>query len=229
MTDLPPPPPPPPPPPSQPPWNPPPGGPGPDVGAALSYGWQKFSQNVGPIVGIVVAPVVVLLILDLIGIFAVRGLVGIIVIAAVALLVSMVAYIGIFNAGLMATSGQRVEFAKAYQSDRWGEWIGFAIVYGLMLAAGYLVCFVGALVVLAFWGLAPFYFLDQRMSIGQALGASWQATRTHTGLPLALAICGLVAWVGGLVCGIGSFVTVPIAVIAGAFLYRYAAGQSVAE
>jgi uncharacterized membrane protein len=106
--------------------------------------------------------------------------------------------------------------------------MGFAFVYGLMLAAGYLVCFVGALVVIAYWGLAPYYFLDQRMSIGQALRSSLQATRRHDGLPMALAICGLVAWAGGLICGIGSFVTIPLAVIAGAFLYRYAAGQSVA-
>jgi uncharacterized membrane protein len=200
---------------------------GPDVGAAISYGWNKFTQNVGPLIAIVVAPIVVLLVLEFVGFVVVRGFFGILFFVALALLVSMVAYLGIFNAGLMATSGQPVDFGKAFQTDRWGDWIVFSILYGLLLAVGYALCLIGALFVIAFWGLAPFYFLDQGKSAGEALSASLAATRSNPGLPLALGLLALVGWVGSIVC-IGSLVTIPIAIIGAAFLYRQATGQSVA-
>lgn len=219
MTDLPPPPPPPPPPPT---------GGGPDAGAALSYGWKKFTENVGPLILIILAPIAVIVVLELIGAFVVRGVVGIVVSYAIALLVAIVGYLGIFNAGLMATRGEHVDFNKAFQTDRWGDWIAFAIVYGLMLAVGFALCLVGALFVVAFWGLAPFYFLDQRKSIGDALSASLEKTRGTPGLPVALGLCGLVAWAGGFACGIGTLVTMPLGVIGGAYLYRRVNNQPVA-
>jgi len=51
VTDLPPPPPP-------PPYGaPPPGAGAPDVGSAISYGWKKFQENVGPMLIVVLIPV----------------------------------------------------------------------------------------------------------------------------------------------------------------------------
>jgi uncharacterized membrane protein len=171
---------------------------------------------------------VVLAVIDLIGVLVIRGWVGILFVGALGVLVAMVGYLGIFQGALMATRGEKVDFAKAFQTDRWGEWIGFAIVYGLMVTIGYIICFVGALVVLACWGLAPFYFLDRRMRIGDAISASFETTRSISGLPVALAVLGLVGWVGGVVCGIGALVTSPLAIIGAAYLYRHATGQPVA-
>jgi uncharacterized membrane protein len=170
----------------------------------------------------------VLVVFEIIGLLVARsaGALGFILFFALALLIGIVAYIGIFNAGLMATSGQRVEFARAFQSDRWGEWIAFALLYGLMVAVGYAVCFVGALFVIAFWGLAPFYFLEQGKGVTESLRASLAATRSTPGLPVALGVLALVGWVGGLVCGIGGFVTIPVAIIGAAFLYRQVVGQT---
>ena len=61
MTDLP-------PPPYQPPpfGAQPPGGGSPDVGAALSYGWKKFQENVGPLLAVVLIPVAVQVVLSII-------------------------------------------------------------------------------------------------------------------------------------------------------------------
>jgi hypothetical protein len=200
---------------------------GADIGAALSYGWNKFTQNVGPLIGIIVAPIVVLFLVYIVGFALVRNFFGFFIVFALALLIQMVAFLGIFNAGLMATRGERVDFGKAFTTDRWGEWIGFSIVYGIMLGVGYLICGVGALVVIAFWGLAPFYFLDQKKGIGDSLSASLATTRSKPGLPLALAVTALVARAGGLVC-IGGLITYPLGIIAAAFLYRWANGQQAA-
>jgi uncharacterized membrane protein len=200
----------------------------PDLGAAISYGWRKFSTNVGPFVAIMLGPFAVLFVLEIIGLFVVRGYAGFGIFFALALLVGSVAYLGIFNAALMATSGRPIELGRAFHSDRWGEWIGFSLIYGLMLFVGSLLCGVGALFVVAFWGLAPFYFLEQGMGTSDALSASLAATRATPGLPVALGVLGLIGWVGGIVCGIGAFVSYPVAIVGAAYLYRGVVGQPIA-
>lgn len=201
---------------------------GPDMGAALSYGWKKFTENVGGFILVVLVPLIVLLAIDFIGIFVVRGIFGVLVFYALALLVSMIAYYGIFNAALMATRGEAVDVGRAFQNDNWGAWIPFAIVYGLMVGIGAVFCGIGALIVIAFFGLAPYYAIDQKKGVGDALSASLDATRSNSGLALALAVCALVGWAGGLVC-IGGLITYPVAIVAGGFLYRGVTGQSVAD
>ena len=217
---------PPPPPPSS--FGTPPPASSPDVGAAISYGWKKFQENVGPLIAIILAPVAVLIVLELIGAFVVRGFVGLLFFSALALLLAMIAYLGIFNSALMVTSGQTVEFGKAFQTDRWGEWIVFAFVFGLFVGVGAIFCGIGALIVLAFFGLAPYYFLDQRKSLGDAFSASLEATRANAGVPLAIALTVLVGVLGIILCYVGALVTMPIAYIGVGFLYRHINNQPVA-
>ena len=131
------------PPPPQPPPNlPPTGGASPDAGAALSYGWKKFQQNVGPLLIIILLPLAAQLVLSLIGNLA-GSVVILFLLSAVSYVISLMLAIGIFNAGLMITSGQTVDVAKAFSSDRWGEWIPFSFVFGLFVGVGALFCGVG--------------------------------------------------------------------------------------
>jgi uncharacterized membrane protein len=216
------------PPPGPPPSRPPTGGSSPDAGAALSYGWKKFQQHVGPLLLIILIPIAVQIVINLIGQFVLEGVFGIVFLSVVGTLLNLMLAIGIFNAGLMITAGQVPDVAKAFSTDRWGEWIVFSFVFGLFVGVGALFCGVGALVVIAFWGLAPFYFLDQGMGLGEAFRASLAKTRSTSGLPLALALTALVGVLGVIACYIGVFVTMPIAYVGCAYLYRVANNQPVA-
>jgi uncharacterized membrane protein len=225
VTDVPPPPPP--VPPSS--GGQPPVGPtGPDAGAALSYGWEKFKDNAGVLIGVILIPVVLQLVLQLIGFGVIRGWFGYVVFGILSAIVSLGGSIGIYNAALMITAGETPDIGKAFTTDRWGEWLVFALVYGLFVGIGALFCGIGALVVLAFLGLAPYYFLDQRMSLGDALNASLDSTRRISGLPLAIALTALVGFLGIVVCYIGALVTMPIAYVGVGLLYRRATNQPVA-
>ena len=107
-------------------------------------------------------------------------------------------------------------------------WIVFAFVFGLFVGVGAIFCGVGALIVLAFFGLAPYYFLDQRKSLGDAFSASLEATRANAGIPLAIALTVLVGFLGIILCYVGALVTMPIAYIGVGFLYRHINNQPVA-
>jgi hypothetical protein len=225
VTDVPPPPPP--PPPSED-WNRPPGAGNPDAGAALSYGWNKFQSYAGPVLAIILIPIAAQLILNLLGAAVIRNTFGYILFGLLGVIVSLVGALGIFNAGLMITAGETPDIGKAFSTDRWGEWFAFAIVFGLFVAVGAIFCGVGALIVLAFFGLAPYFFLDQRKSLGEAFSASLEATRSMSGLPLAIALTAFVGVLGVILCYIGVFITLPVAYIGVAFLYRRATNQPVA-
>jgi uncharacterized membrane protein len=223
VTDLPP------PPPFQPPpfGSPPPGRGGPDVGAALSYGWKKFQENVGPLLAVVLIPVAVQVVLSIISRSVVDSLLGALLFNVLGIIVGAVAGIGIYQMALMITAGQPADVGKAFTYDRWGEWIVFSFVFGLMVGIGLVLCVIPGLLVLAFFGLAPFYFLDGRMSLGESLRASRAAVQRN-GLAFPILLSIVVGILGIIACIIGIFVTEPVAYVAVAFLYRYSAGQPVA-
>ncbi len=220
MSDVPPP-----PPPSQ--FGSPPPASSPDVGAALSYGWKKFQSNVGPLIIAVLIPVAAQIVLSLIGQFVIRSIFASLLFSALSLVVGAVAGIGIFRVALQITAGEPADIGKAFTYDRWGEWIGFSIVFGLMVGIGLALCIIPGLLVLAFFGLAPFYFLDGRMSFGDSFSAARNAASSK-GLALPVLLAVIVGVLGVIACFVGLLVTEPIAYVAVAFLYRYAVGQQVA-
>jgi uncharacterized membrane protein len=217
----------PPPPPPRPPsgWVPPGGG-SPQAGTALSYGFNKYFANVGPVLAVIVVAIVVQVVFQLIEL-SVSSLVGRALFSIVGLVVSAVVSLGIYKTALMITAGQVPTVGQAFTYDRWGEWILFSIVYGLMVGIGLVLCLVPGLVVLAFFGMAPFFFIDRGMSLGDALSASRDAA-SNRGFAWPVLLSIIVGVAGVIACGIGLFVTAPAAYIAVAFLYRNAAGQPVA-
>ena len=66
--------------------------------------------------------------------------------------ISFVAVLGIYHMALMITAGETPTSARRSQNDRWGEWIVFSIVYGLMVGIGLAFCIIPGLFVLAFFG-----------------------------------------------------------------------------
>jgi uncharacterized membrane protein len=204
----------------------PPGYGSPPVGTALSYGFNKYFANVGPVLGVIAIAIVAQLLVQLIEL-PVTSLVGRLLFSIIGLVVGAIVSLGIYKTALMITAGAVPTISEAFSYDRWGEWLGFSIVYGLMVGIGLALCIIPGLVVLALFGMAPFFFIDRGMSLGQALTASREAA-TSRGFALPVLVSIFVGALGLVACLIGVFVTAPAAYIAVAFLYRNAAGQPVA-
>jgi hypothetical protein len=212
------------PPPPPPPYgSTPPGGGSPDVGRALSYGFNKYFANIGPMLAVIFIPVLAQIVLSIIGNIIVRGFFGIVIFQIIGWAIGAIAGLGIYNMTLQITAGQTPDIGKAFTSDRWGEWFLFSFVFGIMVGIGLLLCIIPGLFVLAFFGMAPYFFLDRGMSLGDSLNASREAASRGYALPVILAI--IVGLLGVIACGIGVLVTAPAAYIAVAFLYRGATNQ----
>ncbi len=216
----------PPPPPSS--FGVPPPGSTPDASIALSYGWDRFTDGIGALLAIVLVPAVLELLLGYLSTLALRESIALYAVVQVLIfVVSTLAALGIVQASLAVTVGDRAGFRKAFAYDRWGAWFGFSITFGFVVGVGLLLFVIPGLFVLALFGLAPYYFVDRRMSLGEAFRASYGATRAKA-LAIPVLLCIIVGALGFVACGIGIFVTEPIAYIAVASLYRYAENQRVA-
>lgn len=210
------------PPPPPPYGSPPPGAGSPDVGTALSYGFNKYFANLGPVLLIILVAFAAQVIVSLFRLVF-DSLFLQLFFLIVGVVVSAVVNIGIYNAALMITAGRTPTVGEAFTSDRWGEWIVFSIVYGLMVGIGLAFCIIPGLFVLAFFGMAPYYFIDRGMSMGDAFTASREAAGRGFAVPVILSI--IVGALGLILCGIGALITMPAAYIAVAFLYRGANNQ----
>jgi uncharacterized membrane protein len=188
----------------------------------LSYGFNKYFANLGPVLLIILVAFAAQVVVSLLRL-AVDSFFLQIVFLIVGVVVSAVVNIGIYNAALMITAGVTPTVGTAFSFDRWGEWIAFSIVYGLMVGIGLALCIIPGLFVLAFFGMAPYFFIDRGMSLGDALTASREAAGRGYAVPVILAI--IVGALGLIACGVGALVTMPAAYIAVAFLYRGATNQ----
>ena len=124
----------------------PPGFESPQVGTALSYGFNKYFANVGPVLAVIVVYVVVQVVFVLIGL-SVTSLAGNLLLNVVGFVVSAVVSLGIYKTALLITAGQVPTLGEAFTYDRWGEWIVFSIVYGLMVGIGLALCLIPGLFV----------------------------------------------------------------------------------
>jgi hypothetical protein len=101
------------------------------------------------------------------------------------------------------------------------DYVGVAIVYGLMVTAGLLLLIVPGVYLAVRYGLAGFVVADGGADVPEALHRSSELTRGVRGrlFLFALAVLG-VNLLGALALGVGLLFTVPVSVFASARVYR---------
>lgn len=234
---------------------PPPGTSGWDVGAALSYGWNKFQANVGQIIVAALALLVAMGILGGIGFGILAAstsdyecrfqddgdyvcdggtsfIVGIILyglIVALILIAAQVIGAGLIRASLDVTEGKPFLTSTVFKFDK----IGSVIVTSLIIAAatfvGTILCYLPGLIVGFFTSYSLYFVMDKGLAPVDAIKASVNLVKDNLGTALIWYIVGgLVAGAGAIACGVGLLVTIPIFLIGTAFTYKHLTGQPVA-
>ncbi len=197
-----------------------------DIGAALTYGWNKFVQYIGQIIVIVLVilgvNIVVQIIANLIGRASLVGAFLSFGVSIIGILISYILAAGIIRAGLAVTRGEEPSAAMIFQTDHLGNYIVASILVSLLTFVGLLVFCVGALVVALFTFFYGFYVIDQDNAPVESIQNSFNLVKNNLGGVLGFVIIAVV--LNLITCGLAYGVTF----IAGAYVYRTLNGESVA-
>lgn len=153
------------------------------------------------------------------------------VFAIISLVIGVFVYMAFTRIGLRFTGGETAEYSDLYLSyPLFWKFLGGYILYGLIVLGGLILLIVPGI----YWGIKYHFFayfiIDEGVGPTEALkksgeityGVKWEL------LLLALAFLGI-NLLGLLACFVGLFVSVPITIVATAYVYRRLLATEVAR
>ncbi|WP_435736327.1 hypothetical protein V5D56_16250 [Cellulosimicrobium sp. PMB13] len=211
------------------------------IGDAFSYGWNKFTQNAGVIIGGVLTYVAALALLSVLFYALLVGTavtsidpvtnevstsgglafgIGLFVFIAVLAVLSLVVQGVVVNVSLLVTRGKKLEYADFFRLPNIGNVLLTALLMGL--AIGILsITFIGSIAFAFFALFTMFYVIDKNLGVFDAFKASFTVVSRNLGTVVLLFLAVYAAQiVGTLLCYVGLLVALPVAQIATAFVYR---------
>ncbi|MFT4011255.1 MAG: hypothetical protein QM655_14565 [Nocardioidaceae bacterium] len=220
------------------------------VGNALSYGWAKFQQNVGPLIIVTLAIVAVAIVLGIVRLLANVGtnaainpetgrvenpgffgaaLFFVLLLGLIQQFVSWVIAAGITKGSLDIVEGRRLDLNTMFKGYDMGQVVVAALLIAIITTIGFALCILPGIIASFMLSFTNYFLIDQKLSAVDAIKASFNFVKERFGtlLLLMLALLGINI-VGACLCGVGLLVTIPVSVIAEAYAYKKLRGQPVA-
>ncbi len=233
---------------------PPPGGAAPsggsvDVGKAFSWSWEKFSANASPLVLGLLAYVGIVIVVFFLW-FLIQGAIlnttvnangtvsspgffmtifvgalGVLIFAFMGYLVQA----GMSRVGLDIAAGQRAEIGRIYSTDRLVKVIVAGILVAIATFIGTLLCYLPGLIVGFLCQYFVLFILDKDLEPIDSIKASVSFVIANF-LPLLLVyiVCGVIVFVGAILCGVGLLVAIPLAVLIQVYAYKSLQNEPIA-
>jgi hypothetical protein len=200
-----------------------------DIGGSFSYGWSKFTQNVGPLIVAVLVIWVLNLVVQAIGL-AFDSLFLRLIVGLVAVVVSALASYGLCNVALKIVKGQSVEIGDALPTGpNVAGYAITAIIIQIIVTIGLYLCIIPGIIAAVFLWFGHFVVIDQGVAPGEAISRATNLVKGHFGAVLGfMALALLINIVGLILCFVGLLVTIPLTTVAAAYVYQGLKGEPVA-
>jgi uncharacterized membrane protein len=199
------------------------------LGDALSYGWNSYWKNVGPMVLIAIVVFAIQIVFSAIGNSSDNA--GIqIVFQLIGSLVSLLITLGWFRVSLEITNGIKPDVGDVFKAQGYGPFILASILFYLGALIGFILLIVPGIIFVATFGFYGFVIAQRGDGVGviESLQRSQEITRGHRWQLFGMAIVlFLVNIVGLLACIVGVVFTAGITLIAWAYIYRALSGEQV--
>ena len=200
-----------------------------DLGEALSYGWRKFTENLGAMIvivliffGVQIAFNVIVQFIrpeSFITAFVVTGLV-----LAIGIFLAFLVEAGIIRAALAVVNGRPPEPSMMFSTQRLAPFAIAAILVSLLSFVGFLFCCIGYVVVRLFLLFYGFFVLDESRNVAPAdsLKLSFDLVKNNIGDVLVFAI--VIVLINLVTCGLA----IGFTNIAVGYAYKKLNGEPVA-
>jgi hypothetical protein len=199
------------------------------IGDALSYGWNAYWKNVGPMLLIAVVVVAIEAVFSAIG-NSINSTFPRILVQIAGNLVSLLITLGWLRVALEITRGVKPELGDVFKADGFWIFLLASILFYIGAVIGLILLIVPGIIFIATFGFYGFVIAQRGEGVGvlESLQQSMDITRGHRWSLFGMAIVlFLVNIVGLLACFVGVIFTLGITLIAWAYLYRALSGESV--
>ena len=194
------------------------------IGEALSWGWKKFQENLGPILIAMVAIAVVNVIFS----YAAKGFLGTLF-NLLGWFVSVLISMGVIRIALKIADGETISTGDLFQrADQALVYIIASFIVGVMVVIGLVFLIVPGIYLAITFGFYAYNIVDKEHGIMQSIEQSAAITKAQKwdlfGLGVVLFFFNLA---GAIALGIGLLITVPVSWLAMAYVYRKLNGEPV--
>ena len=227
-------------------YPPPPGGPayatgssGYNVGDAFTWGWKKFTENLGVIILAILIYVVILIVVQGIwyvilnaafdgnswGVQLITGALATLVLWILTTIIQA----GIVRGALVIADGRKPDLSQMFSTAQLAQLLIAALLVGLITAIGTLLCYLPGIIAAFYLQFTVFFLIDRKMEAWESLKASARLVHSHIGPLIGFFLLSLLAYiVGAILCGIGLLVALPVVFLAQTYTYRKLEGGHLA-
>lgn len=216
-----------------------------DVGSAISYGWKKFTENVGGFIVLMLVVFIAMMVMGAVNFFLTSprntfsALVWNLLVTLVVYTVIFMVQAGIWRAGLGVTRGVAPSINQLGETTNLAQYaftvIIVYVVPNLVSALfGWISPFLSLLLLIPIiaWSIltafSPLLALDKGLSPVDAITRSFEMVKENAGsVILILIVAGLVYLAGLCLCGLGVFVSAPVSLVAITYAYRALSNEPV--
>jgi uncharacterized membrane protein len=201
-----------------------------DAGAAISYGWNGLTKNLGPLILITLVIVAVQIGFSIVG----QAFDSWLLIMTWNIFTTVVGFIlamGLIRASLSVVDGRTPDVGMLFRSEGLLPYVIASILVGLAVGVGLILCIIPGLIAAFLFAFYGYGIVDGRTDDGiESMKMSWNlvASNVVPMLLLFLIVIGINI-VGLLLCGIGLLFTYPLTAVAFAYAWRTMSGGTVAQ
>lgn len=198
------------------------------IGEALSFGWKKLQENIGPLVA---AALVILVVNALFALLVRGGGFAATIFGLISWFVSILISMGLIRIALKIVDGGQAEVADLFQQSGLAlPYIIAGFIFSIVVSIGLAFLILPGIYLAITLGFFGYNIVDKEMPAIESLQKSAEITRDQK---WELFSFGLVLFffnlLGLLLLGVGVLITAPVSFLATAYVYRKLAGEPVAE
>lgn len=212
---------------------------------AIGYGWRKFKQNAGVMIGATLIVAVGAIVLGILSEaiapspnfvtnggefdFEVGASIASLIAQTITGTIGYILFAMMAKGALDVVDGGSFDIGRAFGALDIPKVLLVGLLLSVATTAGYLACILPGLIFSIFSFFSIYFVVDKAKDPVEAIGSSFTLVGRNFGNSLLTGLLAvLVTIAGALLCLVGLLVAVPVVTLAGAYAYRRFQGQPVA-
>lgn len=182
------------------------------IGEALAAGWRTTMANAGLIFAVEVVFLGLVLIPKVAGVYVAGSPIVFLVVQLLGYLIQSFLTLGVVEISLRLMQNKSSSFDDLFsQGSKLVPYIVATILFAVALIIGFALLIIPGIIVIAGWGLYPYFIVANQAGDTESLSQSWRLTRgVRLKFVIFLALSFLIVLAGALVFGIGLLLALPV-------------------